>query len=152
MMFFRWSDSMSIGMPMFDAEHMQLVSIMNELYESLLSGSAPVILDNVLDGLADYGENHLRHEEAVFAQTRYPHAEWHTKQHDVFRKRIQDLRQATETSSGKALALETLNFLKNWLVSHIDKSDREYATFFAAKGLIGALAPSGPGNVLPSRI
>lgn len=138
MPFVHWSDSMRIGMPMFDAEHMQLLALMNELYDSLLSGGAVVILDTVLDGLADYGEHHLRHEEAMFAQTNYPHALWHTKQHDVFRKRIQDFRLAAETGNAKALALETLNFLKEWLLKHIEHSDREYVQHFVANGLIEA--------------
>jgi hemerythrin len=136
MTFFRWSDNIRIGIDIFDAEHMQLVAIMNELYESLLSGSAAIILNSVLDGLVNYGERHMRHEEATFADTNYPHARWHTRQHDAFRKRILALRQQTETVSGNAVAIETLTFLKNWLTKHIDKEDRAYAEYLTAKGIL----------------
>lgn len=134
MPFFRWIDAYHVGVPAIDTEHMQLVTMMNELYEGMLSGNADVIIDTVFDELVAYGENHMRKEEALFADISFPNAAWHTRQHDTFRKHIRELRDTATAANGKALALETLSYLKGWLTRHIEKADREYVDYMRESG------------------
>lgn len=129
MPFSRWIDAHQVGIFIFDKEHKLLIETMNDLYEGMLSGSPGVILDNVLDELVAYGERHMQREEAAFAETGYPQATWHIGQHNDFRKRILDLREKAQTQNDKIVALETLTYLKDWLVRHIEKADMDFAEF-----------------------
>lgn len=142
MTFVRWIEAYHVGIAQLDAEHKQLIAMMNELYESMLSGHAAIILDTVLDGLIAYGEDHLRHEEEMFARTDYPLAAAHTRLHDSFRKQVQELKRHARTATGRAVALETLTYLKDWLIRHIEKTDREFADYLAAKGIRSAGIPA----------
>jgi hemerythrin len=135
MTFVKWSDTIRIGVAAFDAEHMRLLAMMNDLYEALMSENVGEALGGVLQGLVAYGETHMRHEESVFAETGYPKGREHTAQHDEFRRRVGEMRKTAPTRDGMLAALETMAFLKDWLMRHIMMSDREYGAYLNAKGI-----------------
>ncbi len=130
-----WNDKMSVGIPRIDEEHKKLVAMLNELYDSVQAGHGKEALGKILDGLIAYTAGHFKHEEKLFAETGYPDAPAHKKEHDDLTKQVLDVQQKYKAGVTGTLSLEVMNFLKNWLVNHIQGSDKKYAPHLNSKGI-----------------
>ena len=130
-----WNDKMSVGVREIDAEHKNLVSMLNNLYDGMQSGKAQEALAKVLDELISYTASHFAHEERLFAQTGYPAADGHIAEHRALTKQALEVQSKYKAGATAALSMEVLNFLRNWLVNHIQGSDRKYGPHLNAKGI-----------------
>jgi hemerythrin-like metal-binding protein len=109
-----------------DEQHMRLVDIINDLYAALKSGKAREKQAQILDRLIDYTKEHFAQEEALMRVNRYAGLAEQEKLHRAFEAEIAGYQQKME--SGKSLGVETMNFLKKWLVNHIQVIDKQYGT------------------------
>jgi hemerythrin len=127
---------MSVGVKALDEEHQKLVGMLNALYDGMQAGQGKEALGKILDGLIGYTKTHFAHEERFFAQHGYPDAVKHKAEHDALARQALDV-QAKYKAAGSAatLSMEVLNFLKNWLINHIQGSDKKYGPFLNAKGV-----------------
>jgi methyl-accepting chemotaxis protein len=130
-----WSDRLSVGIDILDSEHKNLISMVNRLYEGMLAGKNAAGLGNVLDGLIAYTASHFKREEEFFAKTGYPESLPHKKEHDELTRRVVDVQAKFSAGVSNTLSLEVLAFLKNWLASHIQGSDRKYGPHLRANGI-----------------
>jgi hemerythrin len=130
-----WNDKLSVGVTVIDQEHKKLVGMINELYDAVQSGHGKAALGKILDGLVDYTKTHFAHEEKFFADTGYPDSAAHKKQHDDLTKQVLDVQAKYKSGATGTLSVEVLNFLKNWLINHIQGSDKKYAPHLRAKGI-----------------
>ena len=130
-----WNDKMSVGVAEIDAEHKTLVSMLNDLYDGVQSGHGKEALGKILDGLIAYTAGHFQHEERLFTQTAYPAAAAHKKEHDDLTKQVLDVQAKYKSGATGTLSLEVMNFLKNWLVTHIQGSDKKYGPHLNGKGI-----------------
>ena len=130
-----WNDKFSVGVAVIDAEHKKLVSMVNDLYDAVQGGHGKEVLGKILDGLIGYTASHFAHEERFFAETGYPDAAAHKKQHDDLKKQVLDVQAKYKAGATGTLTVEVLNFLKNWLIGHIQGSDKKYAPHLNAKGI-----------------
>jgi len=130
-----WSDKMSVGVAVFDEEHKKLVGMLNELYDGVQAGKGTVVLGKVLDGLISYTAGHFKREEQAFAQTGYPNAVAHKKEHDDLTAQVLDVQKKFKSGAAGTLSMEVMNFLKNWLIKHIQGSDKQYGPHLNSKGM-----------------
>ncbi len=130
-----WNEKMSVGVAVIDAEHKKLVGMLNDLYDGVQAGKAAEALGKVLDGLISYTAAHFRHEEELFAKTGYPAATAHKKEHDDLTRQVLDVQAKYKAGISGTLSLEVMTFLKNWLVTHIQGSDRSYGPHLNANGV-----------------
>lgn len=130
-----WNEKMSVGVAAIDAEHKTLVGMLNDLYDGLQAGKAAEALGRVLDSLISYTAAHFTHEEELFARTGYPAAAAHKKEHDDLTKQVLDVQAKYKAGVSGTLSLEVMTFLKTWLVTHIQGSDRSYGPHLNAKGV-----------------
>jgi hemerythrin len=80
----------------------------------------------ILDELILYTETHFRDEEGLLADRRYSDIATHKHQHAGFVKQVQDLRG--QFAAGRiTMSIQTLQFLKSWLTTHILSADQAYA-------------------------
>lgn len=134
MAFVDWNDNLSVGVAEIDAEHKNLVSYVNRLSQALTVGSAPKTMEEILTGLVSYTQVHFRHEEELMSKFQYPAYAAHKKEHDDLTSQVTDFHARLQ--SGKtSFSLELLNFLRDWLINHIQKTDMNYRSFFREKGL-----------------
>lgn len=131
----QWSERYSIGIAIFDAEHMRLFAMANELYEAVLNGTSADALNSILLGMADYSNRHFNHEEEYFRLSGYPMAEAHIQQHIWMRERVAEIRHRIGETPHKLLALEVARLLKNWIDNHILTDDMEYGHYLMSKGI-----------------
>ncbi|HTZ47337.1 MAG TPA: bacteriohemerythrin [Verrucomicrobiae bacterium] len=130
-----WNEKMAVGVRLLDTDHQKLVGLLNELYDAVMKGQGKETLGKVLDGLVDYTKIHFAHEEKFFAQTNYPAAAAHKKEHDALTRQVLEVQKKYQRGQTVALSLEVMNFLKNWLVNHIQASDQKYGPYLNSKGI-----------------
>jgi hemerythrin-like metal-binding protein len=132
--FILWNELYNIGIQIIDVQHKKLVDILNELYESFVDQTSGQKLNKILDELKDYTVYHFGVEEDLFIKFGYPHSESHLEEHQGFVKRIEEFN--LELKEGKTkLTFQLMNFLKNWLLTHICGSDQAYVSFLKDKVL-----------------
>jgi hemerythrin len=133
--FITWTEKMSVGVALLDDEHKRLVSLLNDLHDGIVSGHGTERLGRVLDGVANYARIHFAHEEEFFAQSEYPAAAEHIKEHESMTRMVADIQDRYKKGKFDALSLETLNFLKDWLQNHVLGSDMNYTEHLNANGI-----------------
>ncbi len=133
MSFISWTDDLSVHIPSVDAQHKNLVGIINNLYDSMQVGKANGVMRKILGDLADYTVTHFSYEERLFKQYAYPDAATHQSSHASLVTQIRELQKQLE--GGAPISIKTFSFLKKWLTEHIMKDDQKYSQFLRAKGI-----------------
>ncbi len=129
-----WDISLKTGVQIVDDQHKNLVELVNRLYDAMVKGKGNQALGGILTELIDYTVYHFKTEEDLFRQYSYREAEHHIAEHNDLTQKAIALKQAFD--GGKtAITLETMNFLKDWLVNHIMKSDKNFGPFLNSKGV-----------------
>lgn len=130
----QWNDSFSVNVAVIDGQHQKLVSMVNELHDSMKEGKGNEVLSKIIDGLIGYTGSHFQTEERYFEQYGYPEADAHKKEHAAFVKKVTDFKAGFEKGE-LSLTIEIMHFLSDWLRNHIKGSDKRYSKFFNDKGL-----------------
>ena len=130
-----WSEQYSIGIPSVDEQHKTLVGFINRLNEAMAVGEAREVLADILVGLSQYTKEHFSYEEELFARFGYAESESHINEHHRMIKRVHQFSLDFQQDASGAISLELMQFMTNWLLNHIQHSDRDYAPFLIAKGV-----------------
>lgn len=130
-----WNDKMSVGVDAFDNDHKKLVAMLNDLFEAVQAGKGKDALGKILDGLVSYTKEHFAREERQMQQHAYPDFAAHKKEHDDLAKQVLEVQKKYNSGQTATLSMEVMNFLKNWLIKHIQGSDKKYGPFMNAKGV-----------------
>ncbi len=130
-----WTEKMSVGVEVLDNDHKKLVSMVNTLFDGIQSGQGKEALGKILDGLVAYTVEHFKREEDLFAQTGYPDGASHKALHEDLCKQVVDIQTKFKSGATATLSLEVMNFLKNWLINHIQGTDKKYGPFLNGKGI-----------------
>jgi len=130
----KWKDSYSVGIESLDADHRKLLSLLNQFntaYEYYMGESFE---RQALKELIDYTEYHFNREEKMMEEAGYEDFEAHKKQHQAMIAEIQalDLQYAEH---GHEVFPQISNYLTNWLLNHINGTDKQYSEAMIAKGL-----------------
>ncbi|MEI7596449.1 MAG: bacteriohemerythrin [Bacteroidota bacterium] len=130
-----WSDAVfSVDINLIDDQHKKLLMLINNLYASFKKGQAREKMGEILNELVNYTTYHFGVEEKYFEDFRYEGTPGHLKEHVKFVDTV--LKFKEEFTTGKAaVSYEVLNFLKDWLISHIQVTDRGYVECFKQHGL-----------------
>jgi len=130
-----WSPRLSVGVELLDKDHQKLVKLINDLYDAMKEGHGKESLGSILDRLVDYTKIHFAHEEQYFAQSKYPHLADHKKEHDALTRQALDIQTQYKSGASGVLSLEVMNFLKDWLMNHIQGSDKKYGPYLNSHGI-----------------
>ncbi|WP_419786772.1 bacteriohemerythrin [Pseudodesulfovibrio sp.] len=120
-----WDDSFILGIDQVDKEHRALVDMVNHLAAAMAEGQGKAVLGEIFNGLKEYTVKHFGTEEDLFARYEYPGEEQHKAVHAELLGKVLEFEK--EFKSGSAmLSRELLLFLKDWLVNHIQGTDKAY--------------------------
>ncbi len=129
-----WSDRLSVSVAEIDGQHRQLIAIINDLTEAIKKGKAQAAIGETVQGLIDYATQHFETEEKYFKQFDYPEAASHIEEHEEFMQKVAGFK--TRPAMGQfSLSIQVLQFLGDWLITHIMGTDRKYSDFFNRHGL-----------------
>lgn len=130
----QWSDSLSVGIGEIDGQHKTLVSFINDLHFAMSQGKGSKMTQLLLGKLVGYTRVHFGEEEKYMQRWSYPDFAAHKVEHEAFVKKVTDFQAQSE--AGKiGLSIDLFDFLKGWLVNHIEGTDKKYAPFFVSHGL-----------------
>jgi hemerythrin len=84
--------------------------------------------------LADYTRYHFASEESLMQKTSYPSLVPHRSQHRLFVEKIEKFQRELDAgNSSQSIAIS--DFLNDWLLNHIQKTDRQYSGHMNARGV-----------------
>jgi hemerythrin-like metal-binding protein len=128
MIFFQWNESLSVGIEKIDMQHKKLISLINDLYQAMTSGKGKEELDKIFKELFDYVKTHFFDEEKLMFVHHYEGYEAHKREHQKFSEQLKKYKEKFDKGDRK-IAIEVSDFLKEWLVNHIMKTDQQYAPY-----------------------
>jgi methyl-accepting chemotaxis protein len=120
-----WDEArMSAGVESIDAQHQELIRLINELHAACMQGTATENLMQQLKFLGQYATTHFAHEENTMEQYHCPVAGKNKAAHAKFLADYQQLvAQAQAGGSTSRLAIQLKQMLADWLTGHICKID-----------------------------
>lgn len=135
MAFLDWTDDLSVGIGEIDAEHRELISMLNDLHGAMSRGEGKAALSTVLDRLVKYTQSHFSHEEELMRKHGYTDAWKHTNEHRELTRQVIEVKDKFDSGKTLGLPIEVLNFLRDWLGSHIKSVDARFGNFLKTKGV-----------------
>lgn len=126
MAYFSLSDDLKVGNSFIDSDHQKLVDLVNKLHEAMAQGHGKEVLGSILGDLIKYTREHFKREEEHMQRIAYSGYAAHKQEHDKLIKEVIDLQHKFTNGNGM-LSVQVSGFLRNWLVNHIMKVDKELA-------------------------
>lgn len=127
MEFVQWEDKLSVHIDMIDDQHKVLINLINETSKMVLNKNDKEVAE-ILTELKEWTDKHFTEEEELFTASAYPDAEKHKEEHIYFVKKVSDFAEDHKQNDLSA-SLNILQFLKNWLIYHIEIIDKTYAPY-----------------------
>ena len=127
-----WGLKLVFGIDAIDDQHKKLVSLINQLHKAMKMKKGNQQSGEILKQLADYTVYHFGFEEELFEKYSYPKTTEHIKTHKELIDKVSDFKSQFEEGKA-ALTLDLMDFLTDWLNTHIMKTDKEYVHFLKDK-------------------
>lgn len=129
----QWNEAKySVHEERIDTQHETLFELINRLHDSMKEGRSKESIPSTLNALVAYTKQHFGYEEGYMKRVGYPNLDQHRAQHEEFVSTVE--RFISDYNSGKVgLTFQIINYLKDWLISHILKTDKQYDEFVAQK-------------------
>ncbi len=125
----RWTEKMSVGVPELDADHKELIKVINQLEENSGAAARGTAIRQCLFALLRYAEYHFAREEKVLAACHYPGVRKQKLEHRDFVARMNRMHHRFDDNPDNAAAVvndKLLGFLRDWLNHHILIEDMAY--------------------------
>ncbi len=129
-----WNDNYSVQNAAMDKQHQHLFDLINELHDAMGKGKGKDILPKVFVNLATYTQTHFADEEALLQKHSYPGLVVHKRLHADLITQVSELIKQFEAGDFSA-SQKTRDFLKQWLMDHIQEQDKKYGVFLNQKGI-----------------
>jgi len=125
-----WSNQYLIGNELIDTEHEELFRLINDFHSRWMEGRERQSIAQVLNQLIVYTEMHFRHEETIMRETGFEQLDEHMAWHESMIDTIFDLQKSYEEGT-RSLEMDTMKFVKSWLLEHILENDYSFRDFLA---------------------
>ncbi len=131
----QWRKEMSVDGSIIDEDHKALIDLVNA-FEAIINQKPTMrALDQSLSRLMLYSVEHFKGEEELQRAVHYPFHQAHAREHyDLVKKLEAIIAHRGAAQSGydiTVVARETLELLKEWLVSHILHTDLRMRPYVA---------------------
>ena len=132
--FLVWKDEYSVGIASIDEQHKRLVNLINQLQTAVKYSTGEIFEREALDELVDYTKTHFSYEEGLMEQNGYPDFEPHKAQHEQMIAKVEEVLAEYQRDHHAAME-NALSYLSDWLINHINGTDKEYSEFLIEKGV-----------------
>ncbi len=129
-----WSEEYSVGIPSIDQQHRKLIRLINQLQTAVDYSTGEEFEREALDELVDYTRSHFSYEEELMEKNGYPEFEPHREQHRKMIAKVEEVLSTYPQDPHRAME-DALEFLREWLIHHIQGTDRQYSEFLRSKGV-----------------
>ncbi|MGA7981719.1 MAG: hemerythrin domain-containing protein [Chromatiaceae bacterium] len=140
-----WRDSWLLGIDELDADHREMVRLLNDLCDgagpdpgatppaidgdSTSGGSRPSLEDR-LTGAVAHLRAHFEREERFLATIGYPGIEEHRREHSLQMAEFVDLQRVVAAVEADHLGEEAAEGIKRWFFNHVIAEDLRFADFY----------------------
>lgn len=142
MPYITWDEKIALGITEIDNQHKQLVEIINTLFDAMKGAKGLEVIGDLLNQLGDYAVYHFSTEEKYFESFGYTESDHHKDEHKYLLGQVKDFKMTYDEGKIKRfgkespITVEVWDLLKEWLINHIQVSDKKYVTLFRERGLI----------------
>lgn len=119
-----WSNMLSTGVSEQDNQHKKLIDLINQLNDAMMANKGQEVLGKVLSELVNYTVYHFGYEEKLMAAHHFEETVAHKAEHAKFVQTAGELKKKFDAGNAK-ITNEIMNFLRDWLTSHIMKTDKK---------------------------
>ena len=128
--FIEWKKSYSVGLDSIDDDHKKLLGMINQLQTASHYTTDDKMIEHILDDLIDYTKYHFSREEKIMLDCEYPNLAAHKKLHQDMIKQVSTFIDDYRLHNTRTID-EVTQFLKSWLINHINGSDKEYVPYLS---------------------
>ena len=129
-----WKDEYSVGIEEMDNDHKRLLNLINQLQTAVHYYTGKESEEKAMQELIDYTKTHFTKEEKLLEDNNYADIVAHKELHKQFINKVNELLEQYKNNS-EATLVDALSFLKDWLIRHINGTDKEYGKILNAKGI-----------------
>lgn len=130
-----WSPKMYVGIKKIDEQHEHLTQLINDLYTAFVQGKDKEILQDSINSVHEYVNEHFTYEEGLMEENGFPLLDVHQDQHHDFVIKSVDYLMDYADGKEEELTSDVLDYLTNWWVNHINGTDQVMASFLKEKGV-----------------
>lgn len=131
--FIQWSDELCTGIEAVDQQHQHLVQIVNKLEDAHSRKKGTRIMNEILNDLIGYTQEHFAFEEKLQKESGYPRLEQHQNLHRQLLQKIERY-QFEFNRQGRRITGEVRDFLHRWLTNHILQEDMDFGKYVLSAG------------------
>jgi hemerythrin-like metal-binding protein len=125
------SPDMYLGIDLIDSQHNMLCAYINSFYRATRRKTSIEEMLDIAGCLKLYTATHFHTEEQYFSHSAYPDTEKHKEVHKNFVAKVAQVEKDLRNGNAN-IGDDLLNFLKNWLLQHILRTDHEYLPYVKA--------------------
>lgn len=129
-----WKDEYSVGIDSLDNDHKKLISLLNQFTTAYDYAMTEEYEREALNDLISYTKYHFEREEQLLEQHDYPDVIAHKAQHAKMIEQVNGFMDLYNEKGHDALN-EISEFLSNWLINHINGTDKEYSSHLNQHGV-----------------
>ncbi len=125
----RWNEQFSVTNEFIDNQHKQIISIINDLYESQRKDDQFETMESIFIRLKEYANTHFRDEEKLLAEWQYPNLKEHHEAHQKLINKLLEEQKEFINMKKQYPIRQLLSFIKEWLVDHLYTMDKKYIPY-----------------------
>jgi len=122
----KWLDEYNIGIDEIDSQHKELFKILAQLKQSFSKDEDAL---KTFKFLVDYTDKHFSKEEEFMQQISYPDYDNHKKIHEDLINQVVGILKGIR-NGGKFDPSYLVQFLTDWVLTHIGDEDRRIGAFY----------------------
>jgi len=122
-----WSSTYSVGIKSIDDQHKELINLVNDMYNHIPGDEKTerAYFKNVIHQIVEYVKTLFATEEKILLASKFPGYAEHKKAHDLFILTV--IENIRDYEDGKKINLASFTyFLKDWILTHIAITDKQY--------------------------
>ncbi len=129
-----WKDEYSVGIDSIDQQHRRLVNLINRLSTAVDYSTGEEFEREALADVVEYTKTHFAYEEGLLEDNGYPDFEAHRAQHRAMVAEVEAMLAEYEQDHDLAMR-HAVGYLMDWLIKHINGTDKQYSSFLIGKGV-----------------
>ena len=129
-----WNDKYSVNISLIDEQHKRLFVLINKAISAEQHCNNAKEVLGILDEMTEYAFKHLETEEHYMKEFNFSEYQAHRNEHIDFVNNTIDYKNRVVGGDFQIMNV-ILEYLKQWLVNHIQVTDRKYIDCFKKNGL-----------------
>jgi hemerythrin len=120
-----WREAYALGVELLDAQHREMVHLINRVLDPAAGESAGTRLDALIAHL----RRHFETEEVFLRAIDYPLADEHGREHAMQLAELVDMRRGIGRSGG-VIGAEDRTEIRQWFFNHVVAEDRRFGVYY----------------------